>query len=311
MAELALPGAPARRSWLRRLLVPVTFVFGFGLFLYLTFPFGVVVQRLEIEARKSGVELSVKSLGPLGLLGMRARGVSLRASSEGGAPGPELRLERLDVRPAPLDLAMRRIVVAFAAGAMGGELQGRAQVSTDPKLPGISALAFDLAGLELKELPAGLLPGTELLGRLGLKLDLTSVNQLEAANGTVSLTGSQLALVKGQLKLGEGMGGIPLPKLLLGEVSGAITIDKGVAKVDRLTAKGGDVELDVDGTIRLRPLLSLSIAELHVKVRPQERWLEANPLVKGSMGFLGPKGPDGWVATLTGPLSRLQPRPGR
>jgi type II secretion system protein N len=310
VAAVALPGVPARRTWLRRLLVPVTFVLGFGLFVYLTFPFDMVVQRLELEARKSGVDLSIRSLGPLGLLGMRARGVSLRAATEGAGAGPELKLDRVDVRPAPLELAMRRIVVAFAAGAMGGELQGRAQVSTDPKLPGLAALAFDLAGLELKELPAGFLPGMELIGRLGLKLDLTSVNQLEAANGTLSLTGAQLALVKGQLKLGEGMG-MPLPKLSLGEVNGAITVDKGVAKVDRLTAKGGDVELEVDGTIRLRPLLSLSIAELHVKVRPQERWLEANPLVKGAMGFLGPKGPDGYVATLTGPLSRLQPRPGR
>ena len=39
--------------------------------------------------------------------------------------------------------------------------------------------------------------------------------------------------------------------------------------------------------------------------------LHAMMLIKSSMGFLGPKGSDGYTFSLTGPLSRLQPRPGR
>jgi hypothetical protein len=46
-------------------------------------------------------------------------------------------------------------------------------------------------------------------------------------------------------------------------------------------------------------------------LKPKDSWLDANPLVKGSMGFLGPKGTDGYWVTLSGPLSHLNPRPGK
>ena len=175
----------------------------------------------------------------------------------------------------------------------------------------LSAAIWDPNGkVDLKQLPPSLLQELELLGRLGLKADLTSLQHLEAASGSLALALKGAGVIKGTLKLGEGMS-FPLPKTMLGDVTGSVTIDKGIAKIDKCTVRGGDVEADVDGTIRLTPLLSLSQAELHLRLKPSDKWLDATPLIKSSMGFLGPKGPDGYVFTLSGPLSRLQPRPGR
>ena len=311
MPELPLPGPLARNVWLRRLLVPVAFLATFGFFVYLTFPFDTVAQRLESEARKAGIDLSIQHLGPSGLLGMRARSLSVKQPGEvPGAAPLEIKLDKLDVRPDVLGLLLRRIAIGFALEAFGGEAHGVARLSRDPKAAGLSALTLDASNFDLKLLPPSLVQEMELIGSLGAKADLTSLQQLEAANGTASLALKGAAVVKGTLKLGEGMS-FPLPKVVLGEIAGSVTIEKGNAKVDKLTARGGDIEADVDGTIRLKPLLSLSQAELHVRLRPQDRWLEQNPLVKSSLGFLGPKGPDGYSLTLSGPLSRLQPRPGR
>ena len=310
MAELALPG-PLRNPWVRRLLVPAAFVATFGLMLYLTFPFETLAQRVESEAHKAGFELSIERLGPAGLLGVRARGVLVKQASElpGGAP-LEVKLDRLDLKPEVLALLLRRLAVGFALESFGGEAHGVVRVSNDPKAPGVSTLALDASDFDLKQLPPSLLQELELLGRLGLKADLTSLQHLEAASGSLSLALKGAGVIKGTLKLGEGMS-FPLPKTMLGDVTGSVTIDKGIAKIDKCTVRGGDVEADVDGTIRLTPLLSLSQAELHLRLKPSDKWLDANPLIKSSMGFLGPKGPDGYVFTLSGPLSRLQPRPGR
>jgi len=65
--------------------------------------------------------------------------------------------------------------------------------------------------------------------------------------------------------------------------------------------------------VRLRPLLSLSQAELHVRIRPADRWLNENGPIKSALGLLkNARQPDGsFVFSFTGPLSRLNSRPGR
>ena len=65
--------------------------------------------------------------------------------------------------------------------------------------------------------------------------------------------------------------------------------------------------------MRLRALLGLSQADLHVRLRPNDRWLNDNAFVKGALGLAqNARQSDGsYVFSFTGPLSRLNSRPGR
>jgi type II secretion system protein N len=310
VADLALPG-PLNIPWVRRLLAPVAFVATFLLMLYLTFPYEVLGQRIETEARQGGWDVSIGKLGPAGLLGLRAR--TLTAKQHDAMPGAaplEVRLDRVDLHPHLLQLLLRQIAVGFDVESFGGEAKGTAKLSNDTKAPGLAALQLDVSDIDLKQLPPSLAQGLEMTGRLAAKCDVNSLQVLEAAGGKVSLTLKGAAILKGMLKLGEGMN-FPAPKVLLGDFNGSVTIDRGTAKIEQAKLSGGDIEADLDGTIKLKPLLSLSQAEIHVRFKPKDAWLEANPLIKSSLGFLGPKGSDGYNFTLTGPLSRLTPRPGR
>ena len=310
MAELALPG-PLRIPWVRRLLAPVAFVATFALMLYLTFPYDVLGQRIEIEAHNSGWDLSIGKLGPAGLLGLRARALSAKQhESMPGQTPLEVKLDRVDLHPHLLQLFLRQLAVGFEVESFGGEATGTAKLSNDSKNPGLAALQADVSDLDLKQLPPALAQGLELTGKLALKTDLTSLQVLEAASGKLQVTLKGAAILKGALKLGEGMS-FPAPKTVLGDLSLTVSIDRGTAKIEKGSLSGGDLEADLDGTIKLKPLLSLSQAEIHVRFKPKDAWLEANALIKGSLGFLGPKGSDGYTFTLTGPLSRLTPRPGR
>jgi hypothetical protein len=92
-----------------------------------------------------------------------------------------------------------------------------------------------------------------------------------------------------------------------------VAVEKGVARIEKTQARGGDIDADVDGNISLRPLLSLSQADLHVRFRPGDKWLDQNALIKGAMGMLQPgkQGDGSYLYSFSGPLSNMSRRPGR
>ncbi len=306
MPELALPFF-ARSAWARRLLVPLIFLAALALFLFRTFPYDALSERITAEARAAGYDISIGELGHAGVLGIRGGDVRLKTLSADVNSAPtEYKLDQLTLKPELLGILLRKPAVGFNVDAYGGNAHGVARMSTDPKTPGLSSLQVTADSIDLKQLPPALVAGVEVLGLLGVQADLSSLQALESSSGTVAFTLKGAALVKGNAM------GIPLPKTLLGDLTGSLTVDKGVGKLEKVQLRGGDLDAEVEGTIRMKPLLSLSQADLKVHLKPKESWLEQNPLVKGSMGFLGPKAPDGGYSfTLSGPLSRLTPRPGR
>jgi len=304
LAEL---GTKARLEKLRRGIVPAAAVLAFFVFLLLTFPYDMVARRIEVEARRAGADLTIGSIGGRGLFGVRARDVRLRLAGAPGEPMPDLRFDRVDVSPDLFALLFGRTSFGFALQAYGDTAKGHAALSSDPKLPGLRSLQLDAPDLDVRALPLKDLAGVDGAGRASLKIDVSSLQPTDAATGTLSLTGRQLGVTGGNVR------GFPLPRTSLGDVDASVIIDKGVARLDKAQARGGDLEAEADGTVRLRPLLSLSQADLHVRFRPADRWLNDNGLIKSALGLLqNARQPDGgYVFSFSGPLSRLNSRPGR
>lgn len=295
----------ARHPLLRRFALPALFLLSFLLLLPLTFPFDSLARRLEVEARSAGTDLTLGTLGPTGLFGLRARDVRLRMAPMPGSDAlPEIKLDRVDLKPDLLALLVRRTSFSFAAHGYGGTASGHAALSKAQTLASLRMTATDL---DLHALPLKELAGLDLAGKLHLKIDLSALEPLDVANGAVSLSIKGAGLTTGNVQ------GFTLPPVALGDIEGAITIDKGVAKVDKCSARGGDVDADVDGNVHLRPLLSLSQADLHVRFHLGDKWLNENALIKGALGLISNarQGDGSYVFTFTGPLSRMTPRPGR
>src|SRR5438445_2142161 len=114
-----------RHPVVRRLLVPAAAVVGFFLFLMLTFPYDTLARRVEVEARSGGAELTIGSLGPAGLFGLRAHDVKLKLPAPPGAEAlPELKFDRADLSPDYLALILRRTSFGFAVQGYGGSASG-------------------------------------------------------------------------------------------------------------------------------------------------------------------------------------------
>jgi type II secretion system protein N len=292
--EASAQAAAAHLARLRRFAIPAAALLAFGLFFLLTFPFDTLARRIEVEAQRAGTDLRIGRMGPA-FLGFRARDVRLRFAGDAGA---ELRFDSVTVRPDLFALLLRRTSFGFSLDAYGGTARGHVAMSSDPALPGLKSLRLEANELDLRELPLRDLAGVEALGRVSLKADLPTLQPPDAATGSISATGKQLALAGGKVQ------GFTLPRTLLGDFEASIPLEKGVARFEKVQIRG-DLDVDVEGTVRLRPLLSLSQADLRLRVRPSDRWLNQNPALRGLLGVLQ-KQPDGsYLLPLTGPVSRL------
>lgn len=296
-----------RHPLLRRFLLPAAAVVAFALFFILTFPYDVLARRIEVEVQRGGAELTIGRLGPAGLLGVRARDVKLRLLPAPGEPAPpEIHLDRADLSPDLFALLLRRTSFGFAADGYGGTARGHLALSNDPRQPGVSSLRIDARDIDLAALPLKDIAGVEASGKLQLKADLPALLPVDTANGSVSLSLDAAGI-------GGTLLGMSLPPTSLGHVDGSATVEKGVAHVEKTSARGGDIDADVDGNVNLRPLLSLSQADLHVRFRPSASWLDQNAMIKGMMGLIqnARQGDGSYLFTFSGPLARMQPRPGR
>ncbi|HTO95410.1 MAG TPA: type II secretion system protein GspN [Myxococcales bacterium] len=291
----------------RRLLLPAGALLAFLLFLVLTFPYDVLARRIEMEAQRAGVELTIGSAGAGGFASLKARDVRVRVVPASGEPWPELRFDRASFRPDLLALILRRSSFSFSVAGYGGAARGHVSLSSDPRLPGVSSFRIDADDLDLSTLPLREMMGLAAGGKLRLNADFPALQPAEAAHGSLGLQ------LEGAAITGGAVLGFIVPRTSIGRVEGSVTMDKGVARVEKASARGGDIEADVDGSVSLRPLLSLSQADLHLRFRPSDRWLNENAAIKGMMGLIqNARQPDGsFLFTFTGPLARLQSRPGR
>ena len=297
-----------RHPLLNRLLLPVSGAVAFGLLLLWTFPYDVLARRIEVEAGRNGAEVSIGSLGPAGLGGLRAKDVKLHFSpAPGGEALPDLHFDRLEVSPDFFALLLRRTSFGFALVGYGGTARGHAALSNDPKQPGLSSLRLDARDLDLQTLPLKELAGVEASGKLQIKAELASLVPAETSAGTVTLS------LDGGAVTGGAVQGFPMPRTSLGRVEGNVVVEKGIARVERTQAHGGDIDADVDGNVNLRPLLTLSQADLHVRFRPSEKWLNDNAMIKSAMGLIqnARQGDGSFIFSFSGPLARMTPRPGR
>jgi type II secretion system protein N len=297
----------ARYPMLRRLLLPAGGVLAFLLFLVVTFPYDVLARRIEIEAQRAGAELTLGSVGAGGLASVRARDVRVRILPASGATWPELRFDRAVVSPDIFAMLLRRTSFGFSVKGYGGTARGHVALSNDPRQPGVSSFRLDASDVDLAALPLREMAGVSASGKLRMKADLPALLPVEVARGALTLS-----LDDGNVTGGAVMG-FAIPRTAVGRLDGSVSVEKGIARVEKTAARGGDVEADVDGNVNLRPLLSLSQADLHLRFRPGDRWLNDNAAIKGMMGLIqnARQGDGSYVFTFTGPLSRLQARPGR
>lgn len=276
----------------------VSFVIG----LYVTFPWDALKDRLSAEvSQATGWEVEAKEMEPSWLTGVHLRGVRVRP--------PEVQ------EPLELDEVLARArLLSFLTGGQGfsawipigkGELDvtfARGSAATT-----VQAKAVDV---ELGLVPGfGAFTGLPMTGEIDLEADV-ELDRKDASksSGMIELTGSDL-------ELGEGgkLGNYPVPALRLGNLDWTVEVDKGKAEIPRQEVRGGDVDLDLEGTVDLASPIERTTLNLTVSFRPSPEFMAENPILEALLKNIErAKGSDGFYTyAISGSVKHPRPFPRR
>lgn len=284
----------------------------FVLCLYLTFPYDALKERVQSEARASGLYVKLGSIGP-GLFGIRAKKVELakRATGDEDTPPESLRIDSVSIRPSLFPLG-----VAIRASALGGSMSGTIGGLKDLTVR-LSLDELNLSGGNLKGFSGVDLAGN-LSGEVALTVPRTSLGpkaaaepDLGQANGTITLNLKGFQVNGGTLTLALPMMGpepvpIGLPKLNLGDLEGALKFQKGQGTIEKFSLKGDGVELNATGTLKLAKRLQYSEPALELRLKTTPEFVKALGMYGAGLSMLpsDPKDPSWRLSRISGSLER-------
>ena len=291
---------------------------------FLTFPYDTLRDTIRSAALGQGYAVRMGSLGP-GLLAMRATKVEvsrvvpdtgLGAAAARDAPQPPvpLMVDSISIGPTFFPPG-----VAVKMNLLGGDIVGRVTGLTGTRRVRIDVEDLDLAKGNLKASS-----GIDLSGEIEAHLDVSipfagaapgaqAEPDLAQATGSMSLDTKGLAINGGTANITIAQFGpdptpVDLPKILLGEITGKMKIDKGVATIDEFKSKSPDLEINVGGTIKLAKRLEYAEPAMEVRVKPDPEFQKRLGLLGSAHSMIGadPKDPTWRLGRLTGYLGRPQ-----
>ncbi len=270
------------------------FVFSLILGLYLTFPWGALKDRLELElTARTGWRIESERLQPYWLTGVAIDGLKLQS--------PEAQ------EPFELDRVIAKAhILSFLVGARGvtawipvgeGELNLSLRQSSSANRILAQGEKVEL-GL-IRGLPT--LTGLPLTGEVDLDVDLR-LDKEDAAK-----TAGQIDIKGSDLEIGEGgkVMGFPIPTaLVLGNLDWGVEIADGKAEIPRQEMRGGDFDVDVEGTIDLASPIERSKLDVAVSFKPSPEFLKANGLIEALLNNIRrARGNDGFYTyAITGSM---------
>lgn len=278
------------------------FLASFAFSLYLTFPWSAVKQRfLQQASNQLGTTITASALEPSWLTGVHAEGVQIELS---GAEEP-LALERVDARASVLSFLMGGYGAQVRTN-LGGGLFSAAFSGSKTELD----LEAEARDVELALVPAlKATTGLALSGQLGLEADVVlGLEDPAKSTGRIELRATGLETLKG-----GKVESIPIPELVLGDLSWTLPIENGKVIIRNQRLDGRDVALELDGEVVLAKPIARSLVNLTVRFKPSVEFLQRErmlaALIRNIDRFKDREGYYGYQITGTIKRPRLTGKP--
>lgn len=284
----------------------VVFIIAF----YTSLPYDRFRDQVVALASQRDLDVEIASAGPTLGLGIAFRDIRIATRPTDGKP-TRIHIDSARIGVSPLARLMGEDAASLSAEALNGDIgldyrgsKSRAQV----RVKGRELAMSELPGVkEAINLP--------LAGKLDLDVDVSTVpNRMAETHGTLGWTCAGCAIGDGKAKLkvaGNPMlsEGLSVPQIQLGDFSGKLAIEKGIAHLRGVQAKSLDGEVSIEGEIRLIDPLPSSVVDLYVRFKPSDRLLKKSDKLALIMQLAeAGKQPDGYYGVrLTGSLGRLAP----
>jgi len=256
---------------------PLFFLLCFVFFAYKTFPYDRLADRLVQKASVLGYEIEIIDLTHSGLTGLAFENLRvIFPPEEEGSPPVDIVFEELTVSTSLFSLMSDTKSYSFDAELAGGEAEGDITLGED-------TLEVDAEFEDIKlEALAALRKFTKvpLGGTLNGEIVLAMPSEVAESTGNVEITIEGLNLGDGKSKFEiPDWGGLTLDQADAGNLELIATVEEGIAKIERATAHGKDLELDALGKVRLLRPLKRSELNAMLRVKIQDAYKERSPKV--------------------------------
>jgi type II secretion system protein N len=299
------------------------FVVVFFMSFSLTFPYERLKEKItasfnqQQQKTTAQQELQIEELSGYWFTGVHAKGVRvLSAPAAAGKPPVELRIDDARARLRLLPLLILNKKVGFKLELLEGKVDGTFTDTGSKR-----EIDLDFEGVEVGK--AG--PVSQALNGLPLLGQLFGIVELELPEGKASKGNGKIALELRDVAIGDGKSkvelmpgvGLALDKMQIGTLTIEGEAKDGVIKFTKIKASGKDLEIDGEGTVRMKELANDSIVDIALKLKPSEGYKKKSEKTIGMFSLLDvspdakkAKGDGGWFGLkMTGPLGRLKVDP--
>ena len=264
-------------------------------FCFLSFPYERLRDRVvdafnSSQTGPSPLRLELDEVSSYWLSGLEAEGIRVISPPKPATPGEEsatppkptvLTIDSAHARVALLPLLIGSVKLSFGADAVGGKINGQTSESN-----GNRAVELELSDVSLEKATLlGEILGLPLAGILSGTIDFVLPEaKLSKADGNVELKIQGLSAGDGKTKLRDT---IALPRLEAGDLTFKGQAASGQLKVSELGTRGPDLELDSEGSIRLRDPVGTSMLTLTTRFHFTDRYTNKNDTTRGIFGAPG------------------------
>lgn len=294
-------------GWRRTAAYAAFFVAAFVVALRLTFPVEAVRERIILDAAAQGLQIKMNDISPSGLVGIRAREVTVLT-----ADGTRVPLDEVRVGLNLLPMLLGRRAVSFDARLFDGRITGSSESTRTTERYQATLTGIDLSRASALRAATGL----DLAGILSGTFDVTlDPKEPQKSTGSVDLQVKDAAIRGGKMAVPGMEGGLTVPPVRLGAIAARGTVKNGRADFGTLEAKGDDVDFTADQVfVQLQPRLEHSPLAGRARVRPtdafwrKEQVAALKPVIE--MGLASARGRDGGYGfQIYGTLAKPQARP--
>ena len=251
------------------------------------------VERMASAALNADVKMRSFGLTLFSGAGIDADTIEIRTRPQGGGEKPQRYVvDDVVVHLGVIEALRDRTDVSFRGEVAGGSVSGVVRVAPPPE---DGYLKLDAARVTLSKLPGiSSAIGLPVDGAIDVKGELRLVRGLLAQSvGALEIACEGCVLGDGKAKLaipGDAMmaQGITFPRLRLGTVKGAATVEKGRALIKDFRGHSPDADVELDGYIELRDPAQLSVLHLYLRFRPTDALVKREPTMELMNSMLGP-----------------------
>lgn len=297
---------PRARRWPTFVGYPLFFLFALVVSFFITFPYEQLTTTVKNEADKAGYFVRIGNLGP-GFLAVRATDVELSKKAIGDELPEPVKLDSVSVGPTLIPPGIGVNIKAF-----GGTASVRVSGMSKMRLK-VDADELDVSKGNLKAYS-----GVDMTGSVGAHVDVTmprvagsSEPDLSQAAGTLSLQTKALTVNGGTVNVvlpqfGRDPTPLDLPKIIFGDIDGAVKLEKGVGTIEEFKSKSPNIEFNASGSVRLAKRFEYSEPNIELRFKADPEFQKGLGMVGMALSVAGPdpKDPSWRLGRLTGSFSR-------